>query len=277
MPPFPPLELEQVETKLFLEGVFRRYGYDFRQYAPASMKRRIHLCLQREELKTVSALQDRILHDPVCLERFLLTVTVNTTGMFRDPRFYIAFREIVTPLLRQYSGARIWHAGCSTGEEVYSMAILLREEGVYDQCQLYATDLSEAALGRAEEGVYSLSQMRGYSENYLSAGGKGSLAEYYTAAYGKAILHATLRRNVVFAQHNLTTDGSFNEFQVILCRNVMIYFDQSLQARVSRLFYDSLFPSGLLALGIREVLHSAPEGVHFEVLDNASRIYRKVG
>lgn len=271
------LELETLEIELFLEGIFRHYGYDFRQYSAASLKRRIHTFLEREQLKTVSALQNRILHDAGCLERFLLAVTVNTTDMFRDPGFFLAFRERVTPLLRQYPGARIWHAGCSTGEEVYSMAILLTEAGIYDQCQIYATDLSEAALGRAKEGVYSLSAMKGFSANYHRAGGKASLSEYYTAAYGNAIVHDSLRRNIVFAQHNLTTDGSFNAFHAIVCRNVMIYFNPALQSKVARLFYDSLCAPGLLALGSKELLHGNEQGAAFELMDRASRIYRKVG
>ena len=269
-------ELKDLEIELLLEAIFRQFGYDFRQYAPASLRRRILHCMRQEELKTVSLLQDRVLHDPGCMQRFLSRVTVNSTDMFRDPLFFKSFHHQVTPLLRQFPLARIWHAGCSTGEEVYSVAILLSEEGIYDQCRIYATDLSEAALAQAKVGVYPLSAMRGYSENYLRAGGKKSLAEYYTAAYGKAIFHAPLRRNVVFAQHNLATDGSFNEFHAIMCRNVMIYFNQPLGARVLRLLFDSLGPSGVLALGLKEVLHASTEGASFEPFDGTAGIYRKV-
>lgn len=276
MPAVTEMELEDLETELFLEGLFRRYGFDFRQYAPASLKRRIRACMKREGIETVSALQDKVLHDTAAMERFLLAVTVNVTEMFRDPAFYRAFRDKVAPLLRERKRVKIWHAGCSSGQEVYSVAILLEEEGVYDRCRIYATDLNEAVLGGAREGIFPLSAMRGYSENYAAAGGKGSLAEYYTASYGNVIFRPALRRNVVFAPHNLATDGSFNEFDAILCRNVLIYFNQELQARVLRLFRDSLPPGGVLALGARESLRAPPAVAGFEELDGAARLYRMV-
>ena len=271
------LELEDLETELFLEGMFRRYGFDFRQYSPASLKRRIRACMREAGIETVSALQDKVFHDAAAMDRFLLAVTVNVTEMFRDPAFYLAFRDKVAPLVGERPRARIWHAGCSTGEEVYSVAILLHEEGLYERCLIYATDLNEAVLGRAREGIFPLSAMREYSENYIHAGGKGSLAEYYTACYGNAIFHAPLRRNVVFAQHNLVTDSSFNEFDAILCRNVLIYFNQALQARVLKLFCDSLPPGGVLALGAKESLRGSPCEAQFEILDGAVKLYRMVG
>src|SRR6185295_14742042 len=174
---------------------------------------------------TISGLQEKVLHDSACMERLLLDLSINTTAMFRDPTFYLAFRQHVVPLLRTYPFVRIWHAGCSTGEEVYSMAMLLQEEGIYDRCRIYATDINEAVLKKAMDGVYPIDLMQTYTNNYIRAGGSQSFSEYYTAAYDRAIFNASLRRNVVFAQHNLASDGSFNEFHLILCRNVMIYFN----------------------------------------------------
>jgi len=270
------MELENLETELLLEAMFRRYGFDFRQYSPASLRRRILACMRQEGMATVSALQDKVLHDAAAMERFLLAATVNVTEMFRDPAFYRAFRAKVAPLLREKRLARIWHAGCSTGEEVYSVAILLQEEGLYDRCRFYATDLNEVVLARAREGIFPLSAMRLYSENYAGAGGKGSLAQFYTARYGNAIFHAPLRRNIVFAAHNLATDGSFNEFDAILCRNVLIYFNQQLQARVVQLFRDSLRLGGVLGLGSKESLRASAAEAGFEELDPAAKLYRMV-
>lgn len=275
MPAVTKLELENLETELFLEGIFRCYGSDFRQYAPASLKRRIRDWMKKQGIETVSALQDKVLHDAAAMGSFSLAVTVNVTEMFRDPAFYRALRYKVAPLLREHPPARIWLAGCSTGEEVYSLVILLREEGLGDLCRIYATDLNEAVLGHAKEGIFSLSLMRKYRQNYLDAGGQGSLADYYTACYGNIIFDESLRRNIVFAQHDLATDGSFNEFDLILCRNVMIYFNQALKARVLQLFLDSLPLGGLLALGAKESL-CAPAVSSFEELDAAARIYRVV-
>lgn len=268
--------LENIEIELLLEGIFRRYGFDFRHYAPASLKRRIRLCMRDEDVDTVSALQDKVLHDSTCMERFLLVLSINVTSMFRDPGFYLAFREKVVPRLRTYPFIRIWHAGCASGEEVYSLAILLQEEGLYDRARLYATDMNEAVLAQAADGIYPLDSMKEYAANYLKAGGKRSLAEYYTAQYEHAIFRGDLKKNIVWAQHNLATDGSFNEFHVILCRNVMIYFDRTLQARVHKLLYESLVPFGLLGLGDKETIHFSPSAACYEELDRAEKWYRKV-
>ena len=270
-------ELENLEVELLLEAVFRHYGYDFREYAGASLKRRIWNVLRAEEVETVSALQDRILHDPAFFERFLLALSVNVTSMFRDPGFFQAFRHRVVPLLRTYPFLRIWHAGCSSGEEVYSMAILLEEEGLYDRCRIYATDMNESVLQKAREGIFPLDQVGEYSDNYLEAGGTKSLSDYYTAGYGSALFRASLRDNVVFSQHNLALDSSFNEFHVILCRNVMIYFQKSLQHRVHRLLYESLVPFGLLGLGAKESLHFTPHERDFEQLEAGWKLYRRIG
>jgi chemotaxis protein methyltransferase CheR len=270
-------EVEALEVELLLEGVFRRYGYDFRDYAPASLKRRIWNVVRSEDLQTISALQERVLHDPACMERFLLAVSVNVTSMFRDPTFFLTFRRRVVPLLRTYPFIRIWHAGCSTGEEVYSMAILLQEEGLYERCRIYATDLNEAVLRRAREGIFPMEAVEQYSRNYLGAGGTKTLSEYYTAAYGNAIFRATLRNNVVFSQHNLAMDGSFNEFNVVLCRNVMIYFKRSLQQRVHELIFESLARFGILGLGDKETLQFTPHEHQYEQLEPGERLYRRVG
>src|SRR3989449_5994197 len=219
-------ELEEIELSLLLEGVFRKYGFDFREYAPASLRRRVWRRAYAEGLSTISGLLEKLLHDPPCMERLLLDLSINVTSMFRDPAFYVAFREKVVPLLRTYPFTRIWVAGCSTGEEVYSLAILLQEEEVYDRSRIYATDINEVVLEQARAGVFPLDRMRDYTDNYIRGGGKHSFSEYYLAKYEGALFDRTLTENVVWAQHNLVQDRSFNEFTVILCRNVMIYFDR---------------------------------------------------
>jgi chemotaxis protein methyltransferase CheR len=269
-------DLETIEIQLFLEGVFRHYGFDFRDYAPVSLRRRIWNVIRAEQLSSVSGLQEKVLHDPACLERFLLAVSVNVTAMFRDPGFYLAFRSKVVPLLRTYPFIRIWHAGCSTGEEVYSMAILLQEEGLYERCRLYATDMNEAVLSRARAGIFSADRMQSYTQNYLQAGGQRSFSEYYTAAYDHVIFQPSLQENVIFAQHNLAMDGSFNEFNVILCRNVMIYFNKALQARVHHLLYESLVMFGILALGDKESLKFTSHESQYEVWESRAKLYRKL-
>jgi len=269
-------ELEAIEIQLLLEGVYRYHGFDFRNYAPASLKRRIWNIIRSEHLTTVSGLQEKVLHDPACLERFLLGLSVNVTAMFRDPSFYVALRSKVLPLLRTYPFIRIWHAGCSTGEEVYSMAILLQEEGLYQRCRIYATDMNEMVLKKAKAGIFSLGLMQEYTQNYLLAGGKQSFAEYYTAAYDNAIFRSSLKENIVFSQHNLATDSSFNEFNVILCRNVLIYFNQLLQERVHKLLYESLGTFGVLGLGRQESLKFTPHEQHYEELVGHEKIYRRI-
>lgn len=268
--------LEEIEIQLLVEGIYRYYGFDFRNYAPASLKRRIRRIMQSEELTSISALQDRVLHDVRSLERFLLGLTVHVTAMFRDPSFFLSFRQRVCPLLRTYPFVRLWHAGCSTGQEVYSMAVLLHEEGLYPRCRIYATDMNEYVLQQAKSGVYPLRLMQQYTQLYLKAGGKRSFSEYYTAAYDNAIFRTFLRENIVFSQHNLATDNSFNEFHVILCRNVLIYFDPVLQKRVHQLFYDSLGSFGILGLGRQETLKFSAFEQHYEEIDRDERIYRRL-
>lgn len=269
-------ELERIEIEALLEAVFRHYGFDFRSYAYASLRRRLWKRIYAEGLETVSALQNRILHDPSAMERLLLDLSVNVTAMFRDPNFYKAFRAHVIPLLRTYPFIRVWHAGCSTGEEVYSMAILLKEEGLYDRARIYATDINEVVLQQARSAIYPVEKMQEYTQNYLRAGGTESFSSYYTAAYGGALFSPALRTNIVFAQHNLVTDRSFSEFNVILCRNVMIYFDHSLQNRVHKLFYQSLPVYGILALGSKESLRFSQYEDCYEPVHAPEKIYRKV-
>lgn len=269
-------ELETIEIDLLVEGIYRQYGFDFRNYAPASLRRRIARRVAAERVGTVSALQERILHDPAVMERLLLDLSVNVTAMFRDPGFFVVFREQVVPLLRTYPFVRIWNAGCSTGEETYSLAILLKEEGIYDKARIYATDFNQTAIEQARAGVFPLERMRDYTANYIRAGGTRSFSEYYVAGYDGAQFQSSLLENVVFAQHNLVSDRSFNEFQAIVCRNVMIYFDRDLQERVHALFYDSLVTLGVLGLGRRESARFTSFGERYDPIDADERIYRKV-
>ena len=275
----PPLaydtELEQLEIELLLEAIFRHYGFDFRSYAFSSIRRRIWKRINAEELPNVTALQERVLHDPQVMERLLLDLSINVTAMFRDPGFYREFRDKVVPLLRTYPFIRVWHAGCSTGEEVYSMAILLEEEGLLGKSRLYATDINEVVLQQARAGIFPLERMQEYTENYIKAGGKRAFSEYYVAKYDGALFNPSLTEHVVFSQHNLVTDRSFSEFNVILCRNVLIYFDRSLQAKVHRLFYDSLVNFGILGLGGKESLKFSQYEDCYEQI-SSEKIYRKV-
>jgi chemotaxis protein methyltransferase CheR len=269
-------ELERLEVELLLEAIHRRYGFDFREYAKASLKRRLWRRIAAERLTSISGLQERVLHDPACMESLLLDLSINVTSMFRDPSFYAAFRLKAVPILRTYPFSRIWVAGCSTGEEVYSLAIVLDEEGVYERARIYATDINEAVLERARMGVFPLEKMQEYTQNYIRSGGKRAFSEYYSAAYDGAQFDRSLIRNVVFAQHNLVSDRSFNEFNAIVCRNVMIYFDRSLQDKVHELFHESLARFGLLGLGHKETIKFTRYADSYEELDGGERLYRKV-
>jgi chemotaxis protein methyltransferase CheR len=268
-------ELERIEIELLLEGIYRNYGFDFRSYAYASIRRRLWKRIEAEGLTTVSALQARVLHEPQLMEKLLLDLSINVTAMFRDPSFYQAFRVHVIPLLRTYPFIRLWHAGCATGEEVYSMAILLQEEGLYDRARIYATDINEVVLQKAKEGIFPLDRMQEYTENYIAAGGKRAFSDYYHAKYGGALFDESLTKNVVFSLHNLVTDHSFAEFNVIFCRNVLIYFDKSLQGKVHGLFYDSLAMFGILALGSKESMRFSPYEERYDQLNGPEKIFRK--
>ena len=269
-------ELEELEIELLLEAVYRRYGFDFRQYAQASLKRRLHRRLLAEGLETISELQSRLLHDPACMEQLLVDLSINVTSMFRDPSFYVALREKIVPSLHTYPFTRIWCAGCSTGEEVYSLAILLQEAGLYERARLYATDINEHVLATAREGVFPLDRMKQYTQNYIRAGGTRDFSEYYVAAYDSARFSRALTENVVFAQHNLAMDRGFNEFNLIVCRNVLIYFDRALQNRVHELFYESLGRFGILALGHKESIGFTPYADRYEEVDADERLYRRI-
>ncbi|MEO5589077.1 MAG: protein-glutamate O-methyltransferase CheR [Gemmatimonadaceae bacterium] len=269
-------DLERIEIELLLEGIYRHYGFDFRSYAYASIRRRLWKRINAEGLPTVSALQQRVLHEPPLMEKLLLDLSINVTAMFRDPSFYRAFRQHVVPLLRTYPFIRLWHAGCATGEEVYSMAILLQEEGLYERSRIYATDINEVVLQRAKEGIFPLDRMQEYTENYIAAGGARAFSDYYLAKYDNVRFNASLMKNVVFSLHNLVTDRSFAEFNVILCRNVLIYFDKTLQAKVHGLFYGSLNVFGVLALGSKESMRFSSHEDRYEQLDGNEKIFRKV-
>jgi chemotaxis protein methyltransferase CheR len=269
-------DVEEIEIALLLEAIYRRYGFDFREYAPASLKRRLWRRASAEGLQTLSALQDRLLRDASCMERLLLDLSINVTAMFRDPSFYTAFRENVVPLLHTYPFTRVWVAGCSTGEEVYSLAIVLDEEGLLDRCRIYATDINESVIEKARLGVFPLDKMQEYTQNYMKAGGARAFSEYYLASYDGAVFDKRLVQHAVFAQHNLVSDKVFNEFHVIVCRNVMIYFDRTLQQRVLGLFHESLVHLGVLGLGRKESIRFSDYAGEYEELDALERLYRKV-
>jgi len=275
----PPLDIaqnvEDLEIQLLLDGILHRYGYDFRNYAPASLRRRIRGIVEKETLPSISALQERILREASCMSRFITSLSVPVTAMFRDPSFYRALRSEVVPMLRTYPFVRIWHAGCSTGEEVYSLAILLVEENLYERCRIYATDLSDATLQRATKGIYELSRMRDYTHNYQLFGGQNEFSSYYTADHERVIFSPRLRKNIVFSQHNLVSDGPFNEFNLILCRNVMIYFDRSLRDRVLKLLDSSLCRLGVLGIGRKETLENSAISSRYGELPSKVRLYRK--
>ncbi len=265
-----------IEIRLLIEAIYLKYSYDFRDYSGASMKRRIHHALRQFECRTVSALQERVLHDPATFMQLLQYLTIPVSEMFRDPDHFLALRQEVVPLLRTWPSIKVWIAGCSTGEEVYSMAILLREEGVLERTILYATDINPHSLEKAKQGIYSMQSMQAYEENYRKAGGRRDFSDYYTAAYGNAIMDSSLRENVTFADHSLATDSVFSETQLISCRNVLIYFNKDLQDRAFGLFHGSLCHRGFLMLGSKETLDFSTYSGRFEVLVRPERIYRKL-
>lgn len=267
--------IEEIEVQLLLEGVFRQTGYDFRSYAPASLKRRILNSVAEEKVATISRLQEKVLRDPEAIKRLLLRLTVQVTAMFRDPEFYLSFRRLVVPILKTYPSLNFWVAGCSKGEEVYSLSLLLLEEGLLKRSAIYATDLHEEILDQARSGSFPLSVMQEYTRNYQRAGGQKAFSEYYKVLRDTAQFNSSVRSQITFAQHNLATDSSFNEFHVILCRNVLIYFNQNLQNHVHRLFYQSLIPLGILGLGQRETLQFSSCATGYSELDPRNKLYRK--
>ena len=269
-------DLEEIETKLLLEGVALRYGYDFREYAPAHLRRSIASGMAGEGVATISAYQERLLHDAASMQRFLSGVGVNVTGMFREPDVLRCIRDEVIPRFRTYPSLRIWIAGCATGEEVYSIAIMLKEEGLHERSRIYATDLNEYNLVVARAGGYPLAPMLAAESGYARSGGRGHISDFYSVAGSNARFHGELQRNVTWARHNLVSDGSFNEFHMILCANVLIYFRPTLQERAHRLFYDSLIRSGYLALGQQESLVFSPDSNRYEQLRDGVNVFHKV-
>lgn len=268
--------LERVEARLLLEGIYQVYGYDFRQYSFPSVTRRILYRMRAEGFGTISALQERVLRDPFLWSRLFQDLCIPVTEMFRDPEFFAALRTTVVPALRKLPKIRIWHAGCSTGEEVYSLAILMKEEHLFDRCSIYATDLNEEWLAAAREGAYPVERMQHYTRNYRTAGGYRPFSDYYTVCDNYAVMEPELRKHMTFARHNLAGDGSFNEFHLILCRNVLIYFQPDLQESVIRLFLKSLSRGGFLALGSRDGI--TPKGGRlpreWKAADAKNRIYQ---
>ena len=265
------------ELKLLLTSVFEKYGVDFRGYAYSSLRRRIQRQMLAVGVETISDLKDLVLENESAMERMQVDLTVHVTAMFRDPGFYLHFRKEVVPALRTYPYLRLWVAGCSTGEEVYSLAILLHEEGLYSRCRIYATDVSPKVLERAKSGIFPLSSMREYTINYQKAGGAEPFANYYTADSEDAIFRPFLKQNIIFSTHNLVGDSSFNEFNAIFCRNVMIYFGSELQDRAHKIFYSSLVNFGYLALGRSETIRFSSCENFYEVVSQKERIYRKIG
>ncbi|TDW99845.1 CheR family methyltransferase [Dinghuibacter silviterrae] len=269
----PDLPNEQLDKILTVTD--RYFGYDFTGYARASIRRRVAGFMNRSGIRTAGELEYHLLNDETCFPRFLQYVTVNVTEMFRDPGFYKALRENIIPQLASYPFIKIWHAGCSTGEEVYSMAILLQEEGLLERTKLYATDINSYVLGKAKQGIFPLRYMQEYTRNYRNSGGKEVFSGYYTARYDNVVFDASLKKNMVFALHNLASDGSFNEFNLILCRNVMIYFDRTFQQRCVRLFQQSLCLLGYLGLGTKESLAFNDPQRNFEEVDARWKMYRR--
>lgn len=269
------LEREQIELELFVQALQRRHGYDFSQYAPASLKRRVRQLVAQRETGTISALTTCLLHEPGVLAQVLEGLSVPVSDLFRDPLVFRALREQVLPVLASYPQINIWQAGCAHGEEVYSLAILLEEAGLYERSQIFATDLSASALQHASEGIYPAREAQQWSRNYQAAGGTRSLSDYYSARYDLLKLDHRLRRNVTFAQHNLVSDKVFTEAHLVLCRNVLIYFSNPLQDRCLALFRDSLVRGGFLCLGMRESLDFAATAGDFSPLDAKLRIYRR--
>ncbi len=264
-----------IETQLLLDAIYIKYHYDFRSYAGASLKRRLKTAMVRFDCATVSQLQDRVLHEPTFFPTLLDYLTVQVSEMFRDPAYFLAFRQKVVPLLRTYPSLKVWIAGCSTGEEAWSFAILLREEGLLARTLIYATDINPRALAEAEDGVYALDRIAGFTENHRRSGATASLSTYYTAAYGRAVFDKSLREQIVFSDHSLATDSVFAEMQMISCRNVLIYFTNDLQERAVGLFREALCRKGFLGVGAKETLRFSSHADAFEPLVANERIYQK--
>ncbi|CUX02418.1 protein-glutamate O-methyltransferase CheR [Rhizobium pusense] len=270
-------KIEDIEIRLLLEALYVRYHYDFRNYAMASVKRRLRQAREQLGFPTISAIQESVLHDEAMLPRLLGYLTVQVSEMFRDPSYFRAIREKVVPHLKTYPSLKIWIAGCSGGEELYSFVILFREEGLEDRTIFYATDINQEALRIAEAGVYDLDRMQLFTQNHRASGGKSSLSDYYTTGYGRATFDRSLRERVVFSDHSLVTDAVFGEMNLISCRNVMIYFDRPLQDRTIGLFKESLARKGFLGIGAKESLRFSAHANAFTDVVREEKIYQKAG
>ncbi len=272
--PWEEAENESLELRLLQEAILLKYGYDFRDYSQASLKRRVHLRMAASSLSTVSEAIHRVLHDPDFFDLLLSDLSINVTEMFRDPEFFRAIRDQVLPQLAGQPFLKIWHAGCATGEEVYTMAVLLYELGILDRAKIFATDINRIVIARASEGVFPIERMRSYTTNYQRAGGKKSFADYYTAHYDSAVIKSFLKKNIIFADHNLVSDAGFGEMDIIVCRNVLIYFNRDLQDRVVKLFSDNLSAGGFLCIGTRESIRFTKASADFETFNRVQRIYK---
>jgi len=269
-----PINIE-IEMRLLIEAIYLKYSYDFREYSGSSQKRRVLHALQQMNIPTISILQDKILRDADVFAELLQYLTIPVSEMFRDPSYFLALRRDVMPFLKTYPSLKIWIAGCSTGEEVYSMAILLKEEGLLDRTIIYATDINPQSLEKAKKGVFSLENIKNYTRNYQNAGGKKSFSDYYTAAYNAALFDKSLMENVTFADHSLATDSVFAEVNLVSCRNVLIYFNKKLQDRALGLFHDALCHRGFLGLGSKESLDFSAYVNSFDAFDRPERVFRK--
>lgn len=265
---------EDIEIKCLLEALHEKSGHDFRHYSQAHIKRRVKHALSMCDAPNISQMIHQVIYDDAFMETILHQLSINVTEMFRDPDFYLAVRKKVVPLLATWPHVKIWHAGCATGEEMYSMAILLEEEGIYGKCKIYGTDFSPAAIAEARKGVYKVEHIKNYTANYMKAGGKESFSDYYTAKYDYAMIDKSLKKNMTFAEHNLAIDSVFSEVNMVVCRNVMIYFDRDLQRRVFNLFSESLCPGGILCLGSKETLGPEYRNL-FEPVDEKEKIYKR--
>lgn len=265
----------ELEISLLLEAFYHKYGYDFRQYSRAHIRRRIMSRMGLTGISDVALIQSKVLNDQTFAYELLQDLSITVTEMFRDQEFYKSVRKNVIPVLKTYPFIKIWHAGCATGQEAYSMAIILKEEGLYDRTTIYATDFNQQALDRAKEGIFSNAMMEEYALNYQLSGGIASFSDYFTFNYDRGIINQSLKKNIVWANHNLVTDSVFAEMNMIICRNVLIYFDINLQNKVQKLLYESLIPGGILGLGLKESLRFTDYSEKYTELDKKLRLFKK--
>lgn len=272
---FQGLHLQDAEVTLFLESILQKFGYDFRNYSRSHLLRRIHFRMQREGINNVNELREKMLISPDAFSLLLQDFSINVTEMFRDPQFFLTFRQKVVPILSTYPYIKVWNAGCATGEEVFSLAIVLKEENLLNRTQIYATDFNKNVLDVARKGIFPLEYIEGFENNYKEAGGKYDLSDYFTSKYGSVKFDSSLTKKIVFADHNLVIDQVFAEVHLIFCRNVLIYFNTSLQERVIELFYNSLVNGGVLCLGTKETIRHSEKELNFSTIDSQNRIFKK--